>query len=238
MLGQIAAVTVCRIRLTGRHVPVLLLSCCKPAERLLMRSFLRSSHVLIGVATVGLGLAAGCSSSPPVAGPTVTVTATSTGSASASPSSAPATPAGPGPCQSSELKVTLGQGNAAAGTAFYEILFTNDSSTTCTLYGFPGVSFTGETYAVQVGPAATRNHGVQPSLVTLAPGAVASAEISVVDAQNYPPGPCGLTTASGILVYPPNLTKSVGLPFNGYTCVHRKDRVLSVDPVIAGPGTG
>ena len=205
-----------------------------------MGTFVRSSRVLIGVAMVGLGLAAGCSSSPPVAGPTGTVTATSTGSASASPSSASAatTPAGPGPCQSSELKVTLGQGNAAAGTTFYEILFTNDSSTTCTLYGFPGVSFTGETYAVQVGPAATRNHSVQPSLVTLAQGAVASAEISVVDAQNYPPGPCGLTTASGILVYPPNLTSSIGLPFNGYTCVHPKDHVLTVDPVVAGPGSG
>jgi hypothetical protein len=205
-----------------------------------MRAFSRSACLPIGLAMVGTALVAGCSTNTPVAGPTVTVTTTSTGSASASPSSAPATttPAGPGPCQSSDLKVTLGSGNAAAGTTFYQILFTNKSSTTCTLYGYPGVSFTGETYAVQVGPAATRNHAIQPSLVTLAPGAVGSAEISVVDAQNYPPGPCGLTTASGILVYPPNLTKSVGLPFNGYTCVHRKDHVLSVDPVIAGPGSG
>jgi hypothetical protein len=205
-----------------------------------MRSFLRSSRLIIGVAIVGSALMAGCSSNTPVAGPTVTVTATSTGSASATPTSAPATttPAGPGPCQSSDLKVTLGQGNAAAGTTYYEIVFKNDSSTTCTLYGFPGVSFTGETYAVQVGPAATRNDAIQPSLVTLAPGAAASAQISVVDAQNYPPGQCGLTTASGVLVYPPNLTTSVGLPFNGYTCVHARDHVLSVDPVVLGPGSG
>jgi Protein of unknown function (DUF4232) len=204
-----------------------------------MRAFLRSSRLPIGVAIVGSALVTGCGTSTPVAGPTVTVTATSTAAASPSPSApASTTPAGPGPCQFSDLKVTLGPGNAAAGTTFYQILFTNDSSTTCTLYGYPGVSFTGETYAVQVGPAATRNHAIQPSLVTLAPSAVGSAEISVVDAQNYPPGPCGLTTASGILVYPPNLTKSVGLPFNGYTCVHRKDHVLSVDPVIAGPGSG
>jgi hypothetical protein len=205
-----------------------------------MRSSLRSSRLLIGAAAmVGSALAAGCGSGTPVAATTVTVTATPTGSASASPSSAPATttPAGPAPCQSSELKVTLGHSDAAAGTTFYEILFTNDSSITCTLYGFPGVSFTGETYAVQVGPAATRNHALQPSLVTIAPSAVASAKISVVDAQNYRPGPCGLTTASGILVYPPNLTTSVGLPFNGYTCVHPKDHVLSVDPVVAGPGS-
>ena len=188
----------------------------------------------------GAALIAGCSSGKPAAAPTVTVTATATGSASASPSggTTTTTPAGPGPCQSSALKVTLGPGNAAAGTAFYEILFTNVSAATCTLYGFPGVSFTGETYAVQVGPAATRNPASKPALVTLPPGAVASAEISVVDAQNYSPGPCGLTTASGVLVYPPNLTTSIGLPFNGYTCVHPKYHVLSVDAVVPGPGGG
>ena len=204
-----------------------------------VRSFSWSSRLLIGVAVAGSALAAGCSGGTPSAAPTVTVTATSSGSASSTPTSAAATttPAGPGSCQSSDLKVTLGHGNAAAGTAFYEILFTNVSSTTCTLYGYPGVSFTGETYAVQVGPAATRNHTIQPSLVTLAPGAVASAQISVVNAQNYPAAACGLTTASGILVYPPNLTTSVGLPFNGYTCVHPRDHVLSVDPVVAGSGS-
>jgi hypothetical protein len=204
-----------------------------------MRSYPRPSCLLVGAAAAAcLALIAGCSSGKPAAAPTVTITATASGSASASPTGGTtATPAGPGPCQSSALKVTLGTGNAAAGTAFYEIVFTNESSTTCTLYGFPGVSFTGETYAVQVGPAATRNPASQPTLVTLAPGAVASAEISVVDAQNYSPGPCGLTTASGILVYPPNLTASVGLPFNGYTCVHAKYHVLSVDAVVAGPGT-
>jgi hypothetical protein len=132
--------------------------------------------------------------------------------------------------------VTLSSGSAAAGTAYYQILFTNESGTSCTLYGFPGVSFTGETYAVQVGPAATRNLSSPKTLVTLGPHAVASAEIAVVDAHNYPAGPCGLTTASGVLVYPPNLTTSVGLPFNGYTCVHKRYHVLSVDAVVAGPG--
>jgi hypothetical protein len=38
------------------------------------------------------------------------------------------------------------------------------------------------------------------------------------------------------VVYPPNLTTSVGLPYNGYTCVH-KYKVLSVDAVVAGSGT-
>ena len=110
------------------------------------------------------------------------------------------------------------------------------SATTCTLYGFPGVSFTGETSAVQVGPAATRNHASPEQVVTLAPGAVASALVKIVNAQNYPAGTCGLTTASGINVYPPNLTSAASLPYNGFACVH-KYNVLTVNAVVAGPGT-
>jgi Protein of unknown function (DUF4232) len=191
---------------------------------------------LAAAVTSGLALVAGCSTGTPAPAPTVTITKTSSATASTSPTAPPSatTPvaAGPGPCQSGALKVALGSGNAAAGTSYLQVNFTNVSNTTCTLYGFPGVSFTGETYSVQVGPAATRNHASPESLVTLAPGAVATAQLSIVDAQNYPPGSCGLTTASGILVYPPNLKTSVGLPYNGYTCVNAKDHVLTVNAVV------
>ena len=197
-----------------------------------------AAGALVAAGTV---LLAGCSSngSPaaaPASSPAASAVIAPAGS-STTPTAAPSSPSGPGPCQSTALKVTLANGGAAAGTAYYSIDFTNVSATTCTLYGYPGVSFTGETYSVQVGPAATRNPSSPKQLVTLAPGAVASAQISVVDALNYSPGPCGLTTASGILVYPPNLTTAVGIPFNGYTCVHAKDHVLTVDAVVAGPGT-
>jgi Protein of unknown function (DUF4232) len=196
-----------------------------------------AARAVLAAATIsGLALIAGCSGNPAPA-PTVTITKTaspaaSTGTAAPSPTTSVA--AGPGPCQSGALKVTLGASSAAAGTDYVPVVFTNTSQATCTLYGFPGVSFTGETYAVQVGPAATRNHASPEHLVTLAPGAVASALLTIVDAQNYPGSTCGLTTASGILVYPPNLTTSVGIPYNGYTCVNAKDHVLSVNAVVAG----
>lgn len=199
----------------------------------------RGTGLLSAVLVAGTVMVCGCSTgSSPSAGPSSTtqaVTASPSASSATSPAGtqASSTPSGPGPCRTSELKVTLGPGNAAAGTSFYPIVFTNISTSTCTLYGFPGVSFTGETYAVQVGPAAARNHSSPEQLVTLAPGATASALISVIDAQNYP-GACGLTTASGILVYPPNLTSSVGLPFNGYTCANGKYPVLTVNAVVAG----
>jgi Protein of unknown function (DUF4232) len=198
---------------------------------------MRSLVAAVGALAAGALLIAGCSNAGPAPAPTVTVTkaATATSPPSGSASATPAV-AGPGACQFNALKVVLGPGNAAAGSQIIPIQFTNVSSSTCTLYGFPGVSLTGETYAVQVGPAAARNHASTESVITLEPGAVASALIKIVDAQNYSAGPCGLTTASGIKVYPPNLTSAVGLPFNGFACVH-KYNVLSVDPVVAGPGT-
>jgi hypothetical protein len=207
-----------------------------------MAASLRGATLLSGALAACALLTGGCSaSSSPSAGPAATTQPAASGSpsggaAATTPASSPqatSTPAGPGPCQSGALKVTLGPGSAAAGTAYYPIRFTNISAATCTLSGFPGVSFTGETYAVQVGPAASRNHSSPEQLVTLAPGAVASALISVVDAGNYPSG-CGQTTASGVLVYPPNLTTSVGLPFNGMTCVSPKYHVLTVNAVVAG----
>jgi hypothetical protein len=207
-----------------------------------MSALFRGAILLTAALAAGVVLIGGCStSSSPSAGPAATTQPAATGSPSAgaaatTPASTPqatSSPAGPGPCQGSALKVALGAGSAAAGTTYYPIRFTNISATTCTLYGFPGVSFTGETYAVQVGPAASRNHSSPEHLVTLAPGAVASALISVIDAGNYSSG-CGQTTASGILVYPPNLTTSVGLPFNGMTCVSPKYHVLTVNAVVAG----
>jgi hypothetical protein len=202
---------------------------------------MRSPVAAAGALAVGALLIAGCSNGGPAPAPTVTVT--KTGTATSPPSTPPssrasASPAvaGPAACQFSALKVTLGPGNAAAGSQIIPIQFTNVSASTCTLYGFPGVSFTGETYAVQVGPAAVRNHTSTEEVITLQPGAVASALIKIVNAQNYPAGTCGLTTASGIKVYPPNLTSAVGLPYNGFACVH-KYNVLTVNAVAAGPGT-
>jgi hypothetical protein len=205
-----------------------------------MRSQFRAAGLLAVAMVSGVAVVAGCSSGSPTPAPTVTVTHTqsapATGTSTGSPTASAAV-AGPDSCQSGDLRVTLGSGNAAAGTNEVPIEFTNVSGASCTLYGFPGISFTGETSAVQVGPAATRNLSITPHLVTLAPGAVGSALISIVDAQNYPAGSCGLTTASGILVYPPNLRTAVSLDYNGYTCVHAKDHVLTVDPVVAGSGT-
>src|SRR5215472_4306894 len=65
-----------------------------------------------------------------------------------------ATPA----CATSGLDVWLNtQGNGAAGTIYYQLEFTNLSGSSCTLFGFPGVSAVSLT-GTQIGNAAFRDH--------------------------------------------------------------------------------
>lgn len=205
----------------------------------------RAPIVLVATAISGVVLLAACTSQSAGPGATATATNTATTPAGSSPATAGSSTAaassptasvaaGPGACQASALKVTLGPDNPGAGTDHVPVIFDNISRATCTLYGFPGVSFTGKTFASQVGPAAVRTHTTPERLVTLAPGAVASALVNITDAQNYPPSSCELRSAYGILIYPPGLTKSYGIVTQDYTCLNAKDLVLSVSSVVPG----
>jgi Domain of unknown function (DUF4232) len=113
-------------------------------------------------------LAAACGSSgTAVPTKTVTVTIMSAGS----PKPAPAASSGPLPCLTTDLRLTVGASNGAAGTIFYPLEFTNASSSTCTMYGYPGVAFVSSPGASQIGAPAGRRPPAAPTLVTLEPGA-------------------------------------------------------------------
>src|SRR5438309_2387332 len=105
--------------------------------------------------------------------------------------SAPKAPAGnvaaagttspPGRCTTSILSVHLGAADGAAGSTYEPLVFTNKGSATCTLNGYPGVSFVAPTSGKQVGAAASRNPQHAAELVTLAPGATASALLQIAN---------------------------------------------------------
>src|ERR1700730_198986 len=117
-------------------MPSALLLAAGPTEGPKMRSP-AAAAIVLAVVTSG-ALMAGCSNGGPAPAPTVTVTKTTTPSTpAAAPSSPTPAAAGPAACQFSALKVALGPGNAAAGSQIVPIQFTNVSSSTCTLYGFP-----------------------------------------------------------------------------------------------------
>jgi len=193
------------------------------------------------LASVAL-LAAACGSSgTPGGGPATTVTVTSSPPTStpAQPSSAPPAsspaPAGPAACSTAALKVSIGSnGGGAAGSAYVPLDFTNISGSTCTLYGYPGVSFVTSAGA-QVGAAADRRGTTPLATITLAPGAVGHATLQVVDAGNFPTSRCGQLVSVPLLkIYPPNQFTAVTVPYQTQACTSKSLVTLFVSTISAG----
>jgi len=137
-----------------------------------------------------------------------------------------ATPA----CTTSGLDIWLNtQGNGAAGTSYYDLEFTNLSGSTCTLFGYPGVSATNLT-GTQLGSAAVRI-GATPQTVTLANGATATALVGIVEGGIFPPAQCGPVTAAGLRIYPPNQSQSKRVPFPFAACSKTGPQYLKIMPV-------
>ncbi|MGH3183937.1 MAG: DUF4232 domain-containing protein [Streptosporangiaceae bacterium] len=112
------------------------------------------------------------------------------------------------------------------------IIFTSTSSAACTLYGYPGVSLvTGPPYA-QIGLAAERGNTAPVKLVTLAPGATATAVLQIVDALNYPASACSPVKATNLKVYPPNQRAPVYLANTSYGCA-KSVQILFISAVQA-----
>jgi hypothetical protein len=139
------------------------------------------------------------------------------------------------PTSALEVWIGLGAGSAAAGSNYYPLEFSNISGTTCTLYGYPGVSAVGSNGA-QLGSAAGRNPAVTPQTVTLAPGATVHTVLQIADVYNYPTSTCRPAAAVGLRVYPPNQTASTAVPFTFEACSAAGPVYLQVEAVQPGVG--
>lgn len=196
---------------------------------------------LAAAAFVSLAAVAGCSSSASTPAATVTTTVTASPSAppaasstAAAPSNSPAVAGAPA-CPTSSLQAKLGLGQGYAGGTYQVIDFTNTSSSSCTLYGYPGVSLVSGPPYTQIGLSAKRSPTVPVKLITLAPGDTANAVVQIVDAQNYPASSCNPTTATNLQIYPPNQTAAIYLPTTALGCA-KSSQVLFISPVQSGSG--
>jgi len=131
--------------------------------------------------------------------------------------------------------VHTGNGEGAAGSTYIPIVFTNNSTATCTLYGYPGVSLAGGTPVRQIGAAADENPSTPRKLVTLKSGGSASALLRIVSAQNFPAARCHLVQAKYLQVYPPNQTTPIYAMYSAAAC-SKPVHLLTVDVVKAGTG--
>ncbi len=216
----------------------------------------RAARRAVTVAAVGCGgafvaaLAAACgsqaaqsaSSAPPAA------TTSSSPSPSATPSSskpavkvgAPRMPATQ--CPSAALRVTMNKtkGSGAAGTSYVPIDFTNISSHSCDMFGFPGVSFVTASGGSQLGTPASRQTTFGSETVTLASGGTAHAWLGIADAGNFPASSCQPVTAHWLKIYPPDQFAPLYTRFTATVCSKKitgGSTPLTVLPIRPGPGS-
>jgi uncharacterized protein DUF4232 len=172
---------------------------------------------------------------PPASPSSSAATAIPPSAPPASPTDSPA-PAGPGPCPTRSLQVKLGVSQGTAGSVYTTIVFTNISSVTCTLYGYPGVSLQTARPLHQIGKPAKENPATPRKLVTLQPQTAANALLRIVDAGNYPASTCGPATAHYLQVYPPNQTTPAYIKYKTQAC-SKPVRLMTVDVVKPGSGS-
>lgn len=138
-------------------------------------------------------------------------TASAPSSATGTETSGTSAGAGGSECTSADLDATLGQGEGAAGSSYYPLIFTNKGDRTCTLEGFPGVSYVTGDSGKQVGGSASWQ-GEKGPVVTLAPGDKATAQLQEVNVMNFPESVCQPVSTRGLRVYPPGDTKALFVP--------------------------
>jgi hypothetical protein len=149
----------------------------------------------------------------------------------------PTTPGAPAGCATRDLRAKAGVSEAAAGSVYQVIDFTNIGSASCTLYGYPGVSLAVGTPATQVGAGAARSTAAAPTLVTLLPGQTANALLRITQAANYPASTCSPKAATYLQIYPPNQTTQIYLPYTSTGCASTSVNLLTIGVVQAGSGS-
>lgn len=172
--------------------------------------------------------------------------ASASGSAGASgtapPSGQPSSQAAAaGTCPTSALKVTLdtSAAGAAAGSSFVPLQFENVSASSCTLPGYPAVSFAAAAAGPQIGPAAVRQPSGTTAPLVLTPGHYAHAWLQILDAANFPASACKPVTAQGFLVAFADSASAAYVARSVPTCARTQhgSNILAVFPVQAGLAT-
>lgn len=210
-------------------------------QRTVARGLLVGAGLVTAVlltACQGSSSAGGSPSSLDVSSTTTPAPTTSSNAApTTSTAGAPGGSGGSGECKAANLKLSIGSGDAAAGHFYVPIVFTNTGSTSCTMRGWPGVSYVTGDSGSQVGQPAKRT-GTEGSTVRLAPHAVASSVITVTDVAVFDASSCQPTPVRGFRVYAPDDTASMFVSRSGTGCAgNPPSPQLQVQTVKAGAGS-
>ncbi|MBB4687044.1 DUF4232 domain-containing protein [Amycolatopsis jiangsuensis] len=165
-------------------------------------------------------------SSPPATSSSASETspassATSAPASSSGESESPAPPAGNGLCKAADVTLSLGKGDAGAGSTYRPLLIKNSSGKTCTIQGYPGVSYVGGSGGDQVGEDAVRVGGKGP-VIKLEPGQSAAADIQFAQVNNFDPSACQPTDVKGLRIYLPQETAAKFVEDPGTGCAGKQ----------------
>lgn len=136
-------------------------------------------------------------------------------------------------CRSSHLQLSLGASQGAAGSTYQAVVLTNTGHKTCTLFGYPGVSFV-DAGGTQLGSSASQSSGTKKT-ITLAAGGAANATLRQPNPGNFDPSACNATTADRLRVFPPGETAALFVHDAVKVCTTSAGRT-AVTPVAAGTG--
>ncbi|GHB67311.1 hypothetical protein GCM10010347_41750 [Streptomyces cirratus] len=116
-------------------------------------------------------------------------------------------------CHVADLNLSLGEPDGAAGSLYYPILFTNTSTHTCALRGYPGVSVVDVRHH-QIGTSAIRT-GEPVDTVSVSPGDTVTA---VFRTNSRGVVPSCRPVSAYVKVYPPNSFQAVQIPSHLRLC--------------------
>lgn len=204
--------------------------------------------ILIGaIAATVITLTAGCtgqqntgatSTTAATISSSATDTSTSTSAAAAPDTTTPGGQERTPECKAANLKLGLSNlVGGALGHITQVLRFTNVSRTTCVMVGFPGVSYVTGPNGRQIGDPAVRE-GARGRQVTLAPGQLASALITIANPDHFDANTCKPTQIRGFRVYAPDDTTAmyVARPNTTVCASNPGEPTLEVQSVNAGAG--
>lgn len=143
---------------------------------------------------------------------------------------------GVGFCKTDQLQISVSPEQGAAGTAYYNIVFTNKGQGECSLKGFPGVSLVKDNNGSQIGRSAKREEGAKFQPVVLQPGKQAVANLGITRAELHGDS-CVPVQSDGLRVYPPEETHAAYVPFKATGCEGSVE-TLKIQPVQPFNGDG
>lgn len=137
-----------------------------------------------------------------------------------------------GQCLSANLSTQFEPESSSMGHFHYSVVFTNTGSQTCKLQGFPAIQVVKA--GIALGAQADPDSAAAPSVVSLAPGASASAQLSGVN-LGLDGGPigdsCAVDSGDGVSITPPHSTVPTVIAMPDFSACANPVTWMTIGPV-------